>query len=237
MSSSRTSRRALWRNGASAMTVNGTADAAGHRPSGGRVDGDTQCYGGVMHPLVVGDHGAELGTNGPGRRQVDGIEGAQHAAWRQGGSFIEERPVEIDLVHKRELSPRVGNCGRATPGDGAHNLNSGESARDPAVLPIPAEEPSQGARLRLSSHQLYQCRRIQVEPHLSSARIAARTPEGSTSYSPGSSSATSVTSSAGVTLPLETRSAHAPMRTGTRRATGRPRSVTSSVSPRATRSR
>lgn len=105
---------------------------------------------------------------------MHGVERAQHLGGDEDSSFIEEIPVEIDLVESGELAPRVGD-GRLSPGEhGPDDLHSGEGAgHTPLVLAF-TKEAAQRVGLDFALHQLHDGRRVEIELQRSSARIAAR---------------------------------------------------------------
>ena len=92
-----------------------------------RVDGQTECPGGGLHPGVVGDHGPE-GGKCLGGGQVDGIEAAEQMGRRQPGGPVEELPIEIHLVEAGELPAGEGH-GPCAPRRHGHDLDPGQGTR------------------------------------------------------------------------------------------------------------
>src|SRR5439155_15032841 len=105
----------------------------------------------------------------------------------------------------------------------------------PLVRAVAAEVAPQRSTLRFDLHQLDQGRGVQIQAHRSCSRCRASCSEAASPKSAGSSARRSESSSGGTTRPDASSWFHGSAGTGTSRATGRPRSVTSKPSPAATR--
>jgi hypothetical protein len=143
------------------------------------LDCEVKSVRGVRHPMVVGDDRSQLRADNLRGRKMDRIQATQLSVWGQRRSAIEQLGGQQDLVEARELTARLSESGGSADKDRSHHLDSRERARHELVGKVTTQKSSQSGRLRLLLDQLYQRRRVEIEPHRSSARIVANRPEAS----------------------------------------------------------
>lgn len=148
--------------------------------SGGSLDLEAERNRRGLHLPVIRDDRTQVGTEELRAGEMKGVQGAQRHSGGQSGCDVEKIRVEAHLVDPGELPACVGYRLRASRHDSAHDLYSGKSARHLPVVAMPAQESPQGGGLCLSLDELHECRRVDVQLHRSSARIAARVAEACT---------------------------------------------------------
>jgi len=70
---------------------------------------------------------------------MDGIEGAQHGGRGQGGSVVEERAVEVDLIDADQCPASVADSASATAGYGPDHFHTGQGAGHPTIISMTAQ--------------------------------------------------------------------------------------------------
>lgn len=186
------------------------------------------------HALVVGDDLAEINPEPPSGGQVNGIQGSKlHGLERS--RTVEDAIIAADQVNAGQHASTGSQRGGPSTEEGPKDLGPCEGTRHQGSPP--SKVAAQCVRLRLAHCQLHDGRGVQVRGRhgqrsfLRSRRSAAlgvSTPGGNSSKAgsssrspdPGSTSPAARICSSGV-----------PAGIGVSRATGRPRSVISTVSP------
>lgn len=64
---------------------------------------------------------------------MDGVEGAQDGAWRNGRGGVQERSVEVDLMQSGKLAASLGHGSGSAVLDGPDDLDASEGTGHPFV--------------------------------------------------------------------------------------------------------
>jgi hypothetical protein len=186
---------------------------------------------------VVGNDTLKVVSEVEGRREVQRVQAAQVRGVEEAGALED---VGGDREQRDGLEQRActSECQASRPPGDSHELAAEQVARGEFAAPRPAP---QRRRLGLPHHELRRRRGVEVESgqDRSCSRMASRS-----SVSEGPSPArsrggpSSASGRVGSRSAPETRSSSScPQAMGTSRATGRPRSVTVTISPAAARAK
>jgi len=156
-----------------------TVNASGSVRSGGRLDPETEVCRRLCHAAVVGDERPEVVSDDLGGGKVDGIETSNLKSRDQGRRAVEKLAAQGNLIAAAKMPPSMSH-GRGSAGkDRPYHFDSVEGTRHEPLPAVSAEETPEGVGLSFPLDELHQSRRIEVQAHRASSRIAAKRADAS----------------------------------------------------------